>query len=250
MGKWPSYLNILYLLRMAAVGVVFAVVSIGVMPVFLIRSGDTRNNKIFCNAINFLLLKILGIKLAVDTTEAVYNQRSAVVIANHQGVMDVISCGAVLPKRSSTLGKQSLGWIPVWGTIFRRGGNILVNRGDSTARRQAMQKLTDVIRKNKASLWVFPEGTRNKSNRIRRFHDGAFRCAQLNKTCIQPVVISTYNGIVNLKKWRAGTIAIKVLPPVEMGAETDTSIGAVVERVKDLMQAEIDRLDLLALSGS
>ena len=248
MEKLPSYLNLLYLARMCAVGIAFTAASIGVLPVFLLRSGDTRNNKVFCSVINFMLLRILGIKMEVDTSAAVYNDRSVVCVVNHQGVLDVIACGAVLPTRSSTLAKRSLGKIPIWGTIFRHGGNILVDRGDSSARRIAMNGMNDIIKNKKGSLLIFPEGTRNRSNQIKRFHDGAFRCAQQTKTSIQPVAISTFAGNINFRRWNTGTIAIKVLPPVDMSQETDISIPEAVEKIKNRMQAEIDRLDGLVSS--
>ena len=128
MEKLPAFLNPLYLFRLAVIGVVFMVVSIGVLPIFFIRAGDHRNNRIFCNAINFLLLRVLGIRLVVDKSDAIYDEKQVVAIANHQGVMDVISCGAVLPHRSATLAKLSLSKIPVWGAVLRLGGNILVDR--------------------------------------------------------------------------------------------------------------------------
>lgn len=243
MKNLRPYFNPLYVFRLAAVGIAFAIVSLGVLPVFILRAGDHRNNRVFCRAINFFLVRILGIRLVVDKTAAVYDDRSAVVVVNHQGVMDVISCGPVLPKRSSTLAKRSLGMIPVWGRIFRLGGNILVDRGDKGARAGAMRALNAVIAKDKASLFIFPEGTRNPSNQIRRFHDGAFRCALRNKTCVQPVVISTYAGNVTLRRWRAGTIAVKVLSPVELNVESEATITDVIERIKTQMQVEIDLLD-------
>ena len=66
-----------------------------------------------------------------------------------------------------------------------------------------------------------------------------------NGASIQPIVISTYTGHVSLRRFRAGTIAIKVLPPIDMAKETNSSLADLIEQVKNQMQVEIDALDRL-----
>ena len=71
---------------------------------------------------------------------------------------------------------------------------------------------------------AFPEGTRSISNKIRRFHKGAFYLAEQFKLDILPVLIHG-NSEVNPKGSfiiKDGSITLEILPRIEYG---DKSLG-------------------------
>ncbi len=229
---------------MVAIALGFSIATLATLPIFLMRSGDTRNNILFCKTINFLLLKVLGITLEIDRSEAIYDETPTVVIANHQGAMDIFSCGAVLPKRCAVLAKLSLGAIPFWGKILQNGGNILVNRSEKNDRVRALRSLRHAVCEEKASLWIFPEGTRNKGCELLEFHSGAFHTAISTKTNIQPVVISPYKKHIQFSRWKAGTIKIKVLPQISMTDIDEQTIPTVMKSTRDVMQQVFQQMDM------
>ncbi len=233
---------LLYSTRLLWVGVVFTIASIIMIFVFGIRSYDVRNNRYFTSFVNFFLIKPLGIQVTVDDSAAVYDDQPVVCVLNHQGLLDIMTAGFVLPVRSAALAKKSLGQIPIWGKMFQWGGNVLVDRKSPEARKQAMVDLRATLLEKRASLVVFPEGTRGRGAELLKFHAGAFLTAQQNKTLVQPVVFSSYRDFVSLKKLRS-YISIKVLPPVDLSNIDQSELRTEVDKIRDTMQVEKDRLN-------
>jgi 1-acyl-sn-glycerol-3-phosphate acyltransferase len=237
--------QLLFFLRVVLIGLVFLSSSMVMIVIFMMRPYDNRNNYLFCRLINILLVKPLGLEFRIDRNAAVFDERPVVCVINHQGLLDIIITGEILPRKSCTLGKSSLGYIPIWGQIFRLGGNILVNRKDPLDRKKAMIKLHRVLVDKGACLWIFPEGTRNTARELLPFHEGAFSTAVHTKLPIQPIVVSSYQGRVCLGRWKS-VISIKVLPAVEMNLTEKDDLGHLKETIRHSMQETKNQLDELS----
>jgi 1-acyl-sn-glycerol-3-phosphate acyltransferase len=233
---------LLLTLRLLYIGLIFAIASLVMVVVFGIRHGDVRNNRYFTSFVNFLLKKPLGVIFDVDTSAAIYDESPVVMVVNHQGLYDIITCGYFLPIRSAALAKLSLGYIPVWGQMFMWGGNVMVNRKSAEDRKRAMDDMRSTLLDKKASLFIFPEGTRNSNNELLDFRMGAFITAYKNKVPVQPVVISSYVQFKDLKKWKSH-ISCKVLPPVELHHLEKSGLDEAVANIRADMQREKDLLN-------
>jgi 1-acyl-sn-glycerol-3-phosphate acyltransferase len=236
--------QLLFFLRVVIIVVVFFSSSTVMVVFFIMRPYDNRNNYLFCRLINFLLVKPLGLEFRLDRNAAIYDEQPVVCVLNHQGLLDIIISGEILPRKSCTLGKRSLGYIPIWGLIFRFGGNILVNRRDPVDRKKAMINLKRILVEKGASLWIFPEGTRNTERELLPFHEGAFSTAIQNNLPIQPIVISSYQNRVNLRRWKS-VISIKVLPAVELNLTDNNDLEHYKEEIRHSMQITKNQLDTI-----
>jgi 1-acyl-sn-glycerol-3-phosphate acyltransferase len=112
--------------------------------------------------------------------------RSSVIICNHVSYLDPLYMMA-LYKRHSTIVKSRLFAIPVFGTMLTLSGYI-PSAGDSRFSKLMFHRLDrlDEFLASGGNLFIFPEGTRSRDNRIGELNKGAFKIARL---CKAPLVV-------------------------------------------------------------
>ncbi|MBX9817172.1 MAG: 1-acylglycerol-3-phosphate O-acyltransferase [Burkholderiaceae bacterium] len=188
-------------------------------------------------------LRILGLTMKLDTADMLRQPNPFVVVANHQSNWDLWVLGCSVPRRTVSLGKKSLKWVPFFGQIYWLAGNILIDRGNAHKAKQAMLKTTDVMLHQDTSIWVFPEGTRNLGKGLLPFKKGAFQMAINAGVPIIPLVCSNYKSTMRLNRWRSGRIAIKTLAPIPTQGLTLDDMPALMERCREQMLACLAELD-------
>jgi 1-acyl-sn-glycerol-3-phosphate acyltransferase len=88
-----------------------------------------------------------------------------------------------------------------------------------------------------ASFVIFPEGTRSRTGELGEFKKGAFVVAIDARSRIVPVAIRGARELMPRGGWRVrpGTVAVRVLDPVDAGAysyeDRDRLIGEVRGRI-------------------
>ncbi len=144
--------------------------------------------------------------------------KPAVIIANHTSFLDILAVGMLHPKICFLVND----WVynsPVFGKAVQRADFYPVSSGIENSLEPLRKKI-----KQGYSLMAFPEGTRSKSNKIRRFHKGAFYLAKEFGLDILPVLIHG-NNEVNPKGSpiiKDGSITVEILPRIKFD---DKSFG-------------------------
>jgi 1-acyl-sn-glycerol-3-phosphate acyltransferase len=115
--------------------------------------------------------RVCGTRVVVERATGFRPHTSYVVISNHQSMFDIALIGALLfwnfPKYIS---KRELGrWIPSVSYNLRRGGHVLIDRGDAPGAVAAIRGLGARLRDGVSAV-IFPEGTRARHGEL-----GAFR---------------------------------------------------------------------------
>lgn len=230
----------LYLLRLAILGLHFLVASAINFVICFARPFNPDNSRLCGWVYSAPALRILGLKMRLDTASMLAQPNPFVVVANHQSNWDLFVLGCAVPRRTVSLGKKSLKWIPFFGQIYWLAGNILIDRGNAFKAKQAMLKTTDVMLHQDTSIWVFPEGTRNLGQGLLPFKKGAFQMAINAGVPIIPLCCSNYKNRMQLNRWHSGTIVIHTLPPIATTGMTLDDMPALMERCRTLMAAYLD----------
>jgi 1-acyl-sn-glycerol-3-phosphate acyltransferase len=166
--------------------------------------------------------RVCGTRLVVERAPGFRPHTSYVVISNHQSMFDIALIGALLfwnfPKYVS---KRELGrWIPSVSYNLRRGGHVLIDRGDAPGAVAAIRGLGARLRDGVSAV-IFPEGTRSRRGAL-----GAFRrtgtVALLEAAPDVPVV-----PLVIDESWRL--LAHNMLP-VPWGVRVRVHIGEPIAR--------------------
>ena len=146
----------------------------------------------------------------INVTKESFSKPS-VVIANHQSFIDILMLLGIHNK----FVMLTNGWVwnsPFFGKIVRYLDFYNVNDGYGELAHTLKSKVKDGY-----SILIFPEGTRSKDCKIKRFHKGAFYLAEKMKLDITPIIIYG-NGLISSKTQpfyiKKGIIATKVLPRI------------------------------------
>ncbi len=161
---------------------VFMTVVILLTPVYAITLG-IGDKKIASSliAINqkiaspFILL-MCGIRIEILGRENINMHECYVFVSNHITWIDILCNAFATPMPIRFLAKSELKAFPVFGFMVKMLG-IMVNRKDKESREKSFNYMVQELQ-NGNSVFIYPEGTRNRTNQLLKdFKDGAFRAA-------------------------------------------------------------------------
>ncbi len=191
-------------------------------------------NKVAGSVISRGALKILGIRLIYQgiSIKEVEKNFPFIICSNHQHNFDIFLISNKFTKRTITLGKFSILFIPIFGLMYYLSGNILIKRNSKKNSYLAINKAVEAIKKNK-SVFIFPEGTRNTKTEILPFKKGIYHAAKRANCPIMPIAISHYADTIDLNKYISATIIVKYLPPFFIKANEDAT--QALERLRQII---------------
>lgn len=172
------------------------------------------------------VFRICGTRLEVERSPEVRPRTPYIVVANHQSMFDIPIFGALLfsnfPKYVSK--KELARWIPSISYNLRRGGNVIIDRGDPSQALSAIQKLGERARRRGVSPVIFPEGTRARRGELGRFRPRGtlelfLAAPDLN---VVPVAIDESWKLLEHNLW-----------PVPFGTRVRVHIGAPMRRTAE-----------------
>lgn len=131
-----------------------------------------------------LLLGVCGCRPRVEGRDPATLPSPAVLVANHASFLDVLLLLAVLPPTVRFGAKARLTRYPILGTILRRSGYVLVQRGT----RESAAALAATIDAGE-SLFIFPEGTFVRAPGVMPFRLGAFQVAMEKGVPVVPIAL-------------------------------------------------------------
>ena len=233
----------LLILRLCLLGVHFLVAGAVNFVIVLLRPFNPDNTRLCGRVYSLPALRILGMDYHLQVDELKKLTSPCVIVVNHQSNFDLFMLGSVVPRRTVTIGKTSLRWVPIFGQNYWLAGNVLIDRGDATKAKAAMVKTTDALQHQDTSIWVFVEGTRNLGKGLLPFKKGAFQMAIAAGVPIVPICCSNYKRSMRLNRWRSGPLRIRALPPISTEGMTLDDMPKLMEQCRAQMVACIDELD-------
>ncbi len=143
------------------------------------------------------IAKLSGAKITVIGQENIPKDEPVLFVGNHQGFFDVIIGYSLMPYRTAFVAKNSMEKVPLLRWNMRFLSCLFLDREDP---KQAINVIKQEVEnlKNGISVFVFPEGTRNKGDvtQIAPFHKGSFKPAQRAKCKIVPVAFTNTRAVL------------------------------------------------------
>lgn len=150
----------------------------------------------YCNK----MAKILGLTIETEGKENIEPNKQYIIAINHRSVLDPVISEIALDKTlpGYWIAKKELSKSPFYKSFVNNAGTIIVDR-DNTSQSSFFSLVKDKIKNEKSNIFIFPEGTRNKTNSsLNEFKPGINIMALKNKLDILPVYIQTHsNELVN-----------------------------------------------------
>jgi 1-acyl-sn-glycerol-3-phosphate acyltransferase len=180
----------------------------------------------------FMILS--GIRFSVRGKNHFDGLENAIVVCNHNSMLDIPVSFPFLPRANKTIAKKSLSKVPIFGWIYSIG-TVLVDRNDSKSRQASFDQMKYVLNHG-LDMLIYPEGTRNKTSApLKSFYDGAFKLSIETQKPIVPVVLLNSKKMLPAKPimyFKPGKIIMNILPAVYPQGH---SIDSLKKTVYDIM---------------
>ena len=183
-----------------------------------------------------LFLLLSGCRFSITGKENFNETTNAVIVCNHNSLIDIPVSFPFLPRANKTIAKKSFSKIPIFGLIYTFG-TVLVDRKDEKSRRKSIEDMKEVLSTG-LDMLIYPEGTRNRTSEpLKSFHSGAFKLAIDSNKPIIPVVLLNTKKILPAKPamyFTPGKIQMDILPAIYPEGHT---IDSLKNKVFDIMAA-------------
>lgn len=175
--------------------------------------------------------------------ELIDRKKQYVIVVNHNTVIDIPAL-YYIPLNFRWVSKREVFRTPFFGQYLVLHGDICINRGHATAALEQLVRDGKMWISRRASVAVFPEGTRSKDGEIHRFKAGAFTLAKEAGVEILPVVMDGAKTLIKKNKlfnWR-NRITVRVLPPVPASEVAALETHELMDRVRTRMCEALEEI--------
>uniref|UniRef100_A0A8C6ZPA7 1-acyl-sn-glycerol-3-phosphate acyltransferase n=1 Tax=Nothoprocta perdicaria TaxID=30464 RepID=A0A8C6ZPA7_NOTPE len=202
-----------FALRIGLYSVLCVVGSALAAPVcVLVNGGRSVKNMRIIKAVVKSFKYFFGLRFEVKGLQNFEVEGPAIIVSNHQSILDMMGLMEVLPDGCVQVGKKELMYAGSVGLIIYLGGVIFINRKSTSSAKMVMAEVAKTMVAENVKVWVYPEGTRNCTGDLLPFKKGAFHLAvQAQVTGTAPVA----HGFLTDFLSSPGKIKVEVLPPIE-----------------------------------
>ena len=223
----------------SSIGMVYAIFS------SFIPGKRLHTNFVVARSFFYFTRPLIGLDVTIENEHYLQN-RPAIMVGNHQSMVDTVYLGRMFPTSSIILGKKELLYVPFLGQFMWLGGNVFVDRKNRASAIKTMDSIGAYMRKNNLMMFIYPEGTRSHlaTPDLLPFKKGAFHLAVQTQLPIIPVVCENYYRLYDSKtRFEGGRLRVAVLPPIETKGLTEQDVGPLSENVRKVMLDQLVAFD-------
>ena len=195
-----------------------------------------------------LILRISGVHITVKGFENIPEDRAVLYVGNHRSYFDILVGYATVPGLTGFVAKKEMDRWPLLRTWMRKVHCLFLDRQNM---KEGLKTILEGIEqvKNGISVWIFPEGTRNRNEDIMdklSFKEGSLKIAEKSGCPVVPVAITGTAEIFEKQtpRVRSSNVTIEFGKPFiikELEPEQKKFAGAYTqEQIKLLLQKEKD----------
>ncbi len=179
---------------------------------------------------------ISGIKKTVIGEENVPKDTAVLYVGNHRSIFDIVIAYPRVPRPTGFIAKQEILKVPLLNIWMIYMDCLFLDRKDI---KKGLEMILNAIEKvkNGISIFIYPEGTRNKTDApLGEFHKGSFKIAQRTNCPIVPVVINKSDDILekHFPFIKSTHVTIEYCKPVimsELSKEDQKNIDLYVKNI-------------------
>lgn len=183
------------------------------------------------------LLRIAGVKVVLENTEALDPDVPQILVANHVSWFDVLALAGHLPGRYCFVAKKEIRKVPLLGYTIERCGHIFIDRRDHQRALESLEEARRKLDAEKPTVIMFPEGTRSETGKLQRFKKGAFVLAIQTGADVVPAAISGSRAVMQKHSFliHAGTIVVHFGEPLPVASLTMAQRDELIQDTWDAL---------------
>lgn len=181
---------------------------------------------------------VSGVKRTVIGEENVPKDTAVLYVGNHRSIFDIVLAYPRVPGITGFIAKKEILKVPVLSTWMKLMDCLFLDRSDIKKGLEMILAAIDKV-KNGISIFIYPEGTRNKTDSpMQDFHKGSFKIAQKTDCPIIPVVINHSRNILedHMPFIKSTHVVIEYCKPIimsELSKEDQKNIDQYVKKIME-----------------
>jgi 1-acyl-sn-glycerol-3-phosphate acyltransferase len=176
--------------------------------------------------------------VTVTGRENVDPQGTYVIVSNHQSLVDILTAFTLFV-HFKWVSKSELFNIPLIGWNMHLNQYVRLERGRKNSIRKMYKACEDHLKQG-SSVYLFPEGTRSETGKLKPFKEGAFVLAKRMNLPILPIVINGSKNAVPKNSFNfhgRSDVTLEILPPVL--ADPDLPAAELADLVRELIRSRV-----------
>lgn len=138
------------------------------------------------------ILRVSGVKVQVKGLENIPKDQAVLYVGNHRSYFDILVAYTTVPSLVGFVAKKEMRRYPLLSDWMVNVNCLFLDRSSP---KEGLKMILEGIQKIKdgISVWIFPEGTRNRSDDILEllpFKEGSLKMAEKSGCPVIPVAIS------------------------------------------------------------
>ena len=163
------------------------------------------------------------------------------LVSNHVSLLDPVPILYALPGRQlAFVAKQEVRGYFLVGALLHKLQGQFINRENDREALKSIIKCIQILKEDKGSIAVFPEGGIHDDRKFHHFRPGVFKIAQKAKV---PVVVCTLKNtrdmLSNLQHFKRSDIEFSVLTVIYPEEHADLSTTELADRVYKIMAEDL-----------
>jgi len=187
-----------------------------------------------------VLAWITPMRVEVQGREHIDPEQSYVLVSNHQSQYDIFLLYGWLGVDFKWVMKQELRKVPGIGVACDRLGHIFIDRSDHAAALATLEAAkTKIV--DGTSVIFFPEGTRSRDGKLKRFKKGAFRMAVDLGLPILPLTVTGTRNVLpaGTSDILPGSATLVIHEPVAVAGVKPTDCQRLSDQVREIIASSL-----------
>ena len=187
------------------------------------------------------LIPVLRVHVKLKGGEKLPAEGRFMLVCNHVSLVDPIMLMYAMPKRQlAFVAKRESRDMFVIGPMMHKLQCQLINRENDKEALKTILRCIQILKEDKASIGVFPEGGINNDLKFHHFRPGVFKIAQKTKV---PIVVCTLKGtkdvLPNLAKLKRSDVLVSVLTVIQPEEFENVTTVDLANRIHKIMADDL-----------
>lgn len=228
-------------LALVVLAFVFLVLAILPLKSGAVYDRDSRFYRALTNLYIDLIIALVGLRIETEGLEKRPKSGRFMLVSNHLHEIDPAILMHFFPKSQlAFIAKREVADMFLVGKLLPAIQGQFINRENDRDALKTIVKCIQLLKEDKASVGVFPEGYINELRKFKHFRPGVFKIAQKAK---MPIVVctlrNTHNVIGNLLKLKRSTVTLHVLEVIQPQWLEGKTTVEIADYVYGVMAADL-----------
>ena len=240
----------LYLLPLCFVGgtllgvivaALFLCIACAVVDMKVLPDNDSKFYRRMTHLYIDALKTVLRLKIVTKGLEKIPEDTRFLLVSNHISDLDPVVLLHCFPKSNMAfISKRENDQKPLIGQLQRKLLCQPINRENDREALKTILRCVQLIKEDKVSIGVFPEGYTSLDGKLRHFRNGVFKIAQkANVPVVVCTVKHTRESMKSLFKLKGGYVEVSLLDVIPAEEVKELSTADLGQKVYEMMAADL-----------